>query len=847
MSKVAPSDIDRLEAAVALHQAGDIAGAARLYGGFLKDHPRDFNALRLLGVIKLQAGELDAAESLLSKSIKYNGNSADAHYFLGRVLWQKKLKERAAFCLKKCVSIEPRYESAFVVLGGIASETGRHGEAVGFFEQALAINPRTVDTWYNCATALIELRRFEDALGCLDKALALEPNHADAIRCRGRILYRLKRYDAALACFDRAIAIDPNAPDALVERGTALQNLGRHEQALDCYDVAIRIKPDHVDGFLNRAIALRSMRRHDESLACSDRAIALKADSADAHRIRAATLQQMRRYDEALACLDRAIAIGPDDTEALIARGTLLREQGELERAMEWFEKIVTSRPDLPEGHYHLGLRFFEQGRTDAAIAQFERALTIQPSYIEAELALCMAQLPVLYTTEVEIGARRAAYQQRLTELSEAVERGGRYHEFAHAVGSVQPFLLAYQGAIDRSLQDVYGSLVCRAMAATYPPLPMAGVPAAGERIRLGIVSGFFLSHSNWKIPIKGWLTQLDRREFEIFGYHTGETEDAETAKAAALCDRFVQGPMSVNRWRQTIAADAPHALIFPEVGMDRVAVQLAALRLARVQCNSWGHPETSGFSTLDYYLSSDLMEPPDGQEHYTERLVRLPSLSIFYEPPALEPISLDRAELGLRAGATVYWCGQSLYKYLPQFDQVFPRIAREAGDCQFVFIQYQSGTHVTELFKRRLEQAFDAFGLKAEDYCVLLPRLKGPRYVAAVGQADVVLDSIGWSGCNSTLESLPFDLPIVTLTSPLMRGRHSTAILAMIGVTETVADTTDDYVSIAVRLALDKSWRAAVRNRMAENKHRICCDRACVVALGEFLSKAVRRGGSER
>src|SRR5712691_10109030 len=155
MSKVAPSDIDRLEAAVALHQAGDIAGAARLYGGFLKDHPRDFNALRLLGVIKLQAGELDAAESLLSKSIKYNGNSADAHYFLGRVLWQKKLKERAAFCLKKCVSIEPRYESAFVVLGGIASETGRHGEAVGFFEQALAINPRTVDTWYNCATALI--------------------------------------------------------------------------------------------------------------------------------------------------------------------------------------------------------------------------------------------------------------------------------------------------------------------------------------------------------------------------------------------------------------------------------------------------------------------------------------------------------------------------------------------------------------------------------------------------------------------------------------------------------------------------------------------------------------------
>jgi len=843
MSKVATTDIDRLKAAVALHQAGDIAGAARLYGVVLKDHPRDFNALRLLGVIKLQMGELDAAETLLSKSIKYDGSSADAHYFLGRVFWQKQLKERAAFCLKKCVSIDPNYESALVVLGGIASESGRQEEAVGFFERALAINPRNADTWYNCATALIELHRLEDALDRVDKALLLTPGHADANRCRGRILYRLKRYDEALASFDRAIAIAPTAPDALVERGTALQNLGHHEEALRCYDAAIGVKPNHVDALLNRAITLRSMRRYDESLACTDRAIALTADSADALRINAATLRQMRRYEGALACLDRAIAIRPGDPEALIARGTLLREQSEPERAIEWFERIATDWPDLAEGHHQLGLRYFEQGRSEAAIAQFERALAIRPSYIEAKLALCMAQLPVLYATEADIGARRAAYQQQLTELCEAVERGGRYHEFANVVGSVQPFLLAYQGANDRPLQESYGSLVCRAMAAGHSPLPMAGVPAADARIRLGIVSGYFSSHSNWKIPIKGWLTQLDRSEFEIFCYHTGETEDAETAKAAALCDRFVQGPMSVNRWRRTIAADAPHALIFPEVGMDRVAAQLAALRLAPVQCNSWGHPETSGFPTLDYYLSSDLMEPPDGQEHYTERLVRLPNLSIYYEPPEFEPMSLERTKLGLRADATVYWCGQSLYKYLPQFDQVFPRIAREAGDCQFVFIQYQSGSHVTDLFKRRLAQAFDAFGLKSEDYCVFLPRLKGPRYVAAVGQADILLDSIGWSGCNSTLESLPFDLPIVTLTGPLMRGRHSAAILAMIGSTETVVDTTDAYVSVAVRLAQDKAWRAAIRTRMAENKHRVYRDSACVAALGEFLRKAVRHG----
>ena len=134
-----------------------------------------------------------------------------------------------------------------------------------------------------------------------------------------------------------------------------------------------------------------------------------------------------------------------------------------------------------------------------------------------------------------------------------------------------------------------------------------------------------------------------------------------------------------------------------------------------------------------------------------------------------------------MRANATVFWCGQSLFKYLPQFDEVFPRIARETGDCQFAFIRYGWGTHLDELFLRRLDRAFARFGLKAADHCVMLPRLNRNRFVAAIGQCDIVLDSIGWSGCNSTLEGLHHDLPIVTMTGSLMRGRHTMAILERI------------------------------------------------------------------
>jgi predicted O-linked N-acetylglucosamine transferase (SPINDLY family) len=298
---------------------------------------------------------------------------------------------------------------------------------------------------------------------------------------------------------------------------------------------------------------------------------------------------------------------------------------------------------------------------------------------------------------------------------------------------------------------------------------------------------------------------------------------------------------MSTDAWRRTILADAPHALVYPEIGMDPMAVRLAAQRLAPVQCNFWGHPETSGFPTLDYFLSSDLMEPPDGDNHYTEKLVRLPNLSIYYEPPQVRPIAMKREQLGFRATATAYWCAQSLFKYLPHFDEIYPRIAREVGDCQFAFIQHQGAREVTDLFLKRLDAAFSAYGLSARDHCVMLSRLDMQQFISAVGCCDVILDSIGWSGGNTTLESLCHNLPIVTLPGSLMRGRHTAGILTMMGVTETIVPTVDLYVATAVKLARNGAWRADIRGRMGAQTERVYRDTVAIRALEDFLESAIK------
>jgi predicted O-linked N-acetylglucosamine transferase (SPINDLY family) len=63
-----------------------------------------------------------------------------------------------------------------------------------------------------------------------------------------------------------------------------------------------------------------------------------------------------------------------------------------------------------------------------------------------------------------------------------------------------------------------------------------------------------------------------------------------------------------------------------------------------------------------------------------------------------------------------------------------------------------------------------------------------------------------------------------------------------MMGIPETIAETIDDYISIAARLANDRQARSALSRRIADNKHKVYCDRACVPALEDFLECAARQ-----
>ncbi len=545
-----------------------------------------------------------------------------------------------------------------------------------------------------------------------------------------------------------------------------------------------------------------------------------------------------------LAALEKACAelrVRDRDPEAYMEAARCQEALGGYEAAIDTLRTGI-KQCAAPVKLYRRCIRLLEDSNRTADALEIVRAARAKfPSDFLFKLQEGLL-LPMLYSDSDEVERYRCRFTEGLREIADGLRLDTAEERESCLAGLKRHvnFQLAYQGHDDRTLQAMYGDVAHRIMAANYPDwVQRLRMPPDDGKLRIGYVSANLRNHSVAKDHL-GWLEEHSRDRFQIFSYYLGSEADGRTEDARRASFRFRHLAGDLEETCRAILSDQLHVLVFLDIGMDPRMTQLGALRLAPIQCTTWGHPMTSGLPTIDYFLSSDLMEPEGAQSFYTEKLVSLPGIGICYRKPVI-PRALfykTRADFGIRDDAIAYLSCQSTIKYLPQHDDVFPAIAKRVPDAQFVFIAWNEA--LKNDFQRRLDKAFSAARVPIADRVVFVPTVDEITYWNLNSLCDIFLDNIEWSGCNSTFEAIACKLPVVTLPGRFMRGRHSYAILTQLGVTETIARDKSDYVEIAVNLGLDREWRERVVQRLVAGWQGLYSDKRSVVALENFYQQVV-------
>ncbi len=706
--------------------------------------------------------------------------------------------------------------------------------------------------WMNLGLMFYATQNYLESQKALAKAFELNSERADLCYYLGNVLTQLELPDRAIAAYQRAIHLDPTLIDAYNNLGLLLRQTNRWDAAAEVYRQAIALQPDFFGTYLNLGNLLLEQGELEAAIQTYvtaqqvatdpaevqptlDYALSLQSDPSAFHQEMGEQCWQQQQYAAAIRHFQRYLTYQAGAIELYLHLSQALWQTGETAAAITTLQEGLHYHPTAEALFFDLITKLNQSGHYQDAIATAEAACqTIPTSYI---LKLVKAMLlPYVYDSVAEIQTCRDRYLQELQNLLDqtTLETAEQKAQALTGIAHYASFYITYQGQSMVEPQQLFGKLVQRIMTANFPEWTQPrSLPAVTGKIRIGYLTHYFHAYSG-TLWLTGWLRYANRDDFEIYCYYTGNQPDTITDEFRQFSDVFHHLPGPVEAIAPRVIDDQLHLLVFPEIGMDAQTVQLAALRLAPIQCTAWGHPVTAGLTTVDYYLSSDFMEPDNGEQHYTEKLVRLPQLGLAYPQPTVPRLTKSRSDLGLREDAIAYFCGQAPFKYLPQHDRLLVEIAQRVPQAQFVFLR-------ADVLLPRLQRAFAQVGLEATDHCLFLPTLSRPDYLMLNLLCDGFLDTIGFTGGNTTFDAIACGLPVITYPQEFMRGRMSLGILRSLGVTDTVADSEAAYVDLAVRLGTDPTWRNDISQRYLANCDRLFDDSSCLSALEDCYRRFVQ------
>ncbi len=572
---------------------------------------------------------------------------------------------------------------------------------------------------------------------------------------------RAGRTDRADSIYRQVLAGAPANFDALHASGLFAIELGRYAEAAATLGAAHRINPRSALCAMRLGYALVALGRNADAERPLRVAAQLDPRNAECWDILARCLLLQDKLRAAIECHKRAVSIKPDDAPFWNSYGTTLLHYGEIDEALSCFKRTMAIDPSFAKGQYGMAQALFRSHRIPEAIESYDRYLSREPNNISAR-------------------------SFRLFALNN-LEGLSREELFAEHLA--------------------YGRVVGSKSAPKFP-----NPPDPARRIRLGILSPDLREHACIYF-LEPLLRHLDRNEFEVYLYHDHYKEDAcsERLKGyASVWRNFVGQPGDAVE--RTIRGDAPDILI-DLAGHVAISnrLPLFARHLAPVQVTYLGYPNTTGVPGIGYRFVDGIVDPEgDADAYATETLVRFAPTAWSYLPPPEAPSINEVQSRG--DGAVTFGCFNSPGKMTDAALATWGRLLQAVPGSRLLLKGAGLGVPGSRIYwDKRLRSC----GLPLERVD-LVDRTRGIReHLSQYDRVDVALDTFPYNGTTTTCEALWMGVPVVTLKGDRHSSRVGASLLTSVGKTDWIANSQEEYLQIAARLAAEACSRKGQRPRL--------------------------------
>ncbi len=238
----------------------------------------------------------------------------------------------------------------------------------------------------------------------------------------------------------------------------------------------------------------------------------------------------------------------------------------------------------------------------------------------------------------------------------------------------------------------------------------------------------------------------------------------------------------------------------------------------ATVNC-SWLGFDAPYISEDNYFLCDQYTHPPEVDEFYPEKLIRLPHSHMCVKE--FEVANKDRDEFRKKLGisedqiAFIYPPAVRKFNY-ETADVIIQILSRVTNSVLLMKSSLGFTGYPLQLLREKLEEA--GFSADRIIYIERTPTTAEHRFYFKA--ADIYLDSYPYNGGSQTLEALWCDLPVVTYCGEQSFARMGYSLLSTAGITEGIAHSWEEYIDWAVRLATDHDLRLSIKERLAKGKN---------------------------